>query len=75
MSKNDNVTWIPANPPINSKGINDRAAANSSVNIRERQTMIVPPPPPFEVERIEVPKTARRNFGPGPNMGNFRRTK
>jgi succinyl-CoA synthetase beta subunit len=60
---NDNVEWIPINPLVNTKRMNDLRIANSTMSVRDHATTrVVIPPPPVD-ERVEVSKpAARRQF-------------
>jgi len=54
------VEYIPANPLIISKGINERIAANTSTRVEPKVTVVIPPPP-VDVQ-VDSRPAPRRSF-------------
>lgn len=54
------IEYIPANPLINSAGLNERNIMNTATRVQPRETVVIPPPP-FD-ERVEVKPVERRRF-------------
>ena len=54
------VEYIPSNPLIISKGINERIAANTSTRVEPKVTVVIPPPP-VDVQ-VDSRPAPRRSF-------------
>jgi hypothetical protein len=56
-----NDDFIPANPVINSRNINERTIINTTMSVRDRSTapVVIPKWPPVPVQ-VEVPAPAKR---------------
>jgi hypothetical protein len=59
--------WIPANPPINTKGQHAAEMANKEMNVRDRQVRHVFIPAPLEDEQVPVKPPAKRRSFVDPN--------
>ena len=70
--KND-LFYIPAVPPDNSEGINERRMAQAA-NVRDNaEPKASSPPIHFDPRKNAPPVTRRRQFGQGPMNANVRR--
>jgi hypothetical protein len=52
--------FIPTNPLIHSKGINERIIANTATRVEPKVTVVIPPPP-VDI-RVDSTPAPRRSF-------------
>jgi hypothetical protein len=54
------IEYIPANPPVNSRGIEQIRLINTATRVEVKEKVIIPPPPVAEFVPYIVPE--RRKF-------------